>query len=81
MAVRPRSSGWKLPARPARRVERRMYVTKAITGIYISGELMSSRGGRKYVSACPLEFVRCPPVRDHGLCRQGNSTRPSLLRT
>ena len=47
VAVRPMTSGWKAPLSPASSVERRMYVTKAMTGMYMSGELMSSRGGRK----------------------------------
>ncbi len=46
VAVYPSSSGWKAPLRPANRVDRRIYVTSAIVGMYMSGELMSSRGGR-----------------------------------
>ena len=47
VAVRPITSGWKAPRRPANSVERRMYVTNAMTGMYMSGEFRSSRGGRK----------------------------------
>ena len=45
--MEPNSSGLKLPRSPARMVERRIYVTKAMTGMYRSGEFRSSLGGRK----------------------------------
>ena len=47
VAVKPMTSGWNAPRRPASSVERSIYVTKAMTGMYMSGELRSSRGGRK----------------------------------
>ena len=47
VAVRPMTSGWNAPRRPANSVERSMYVTNAMTGMYMSGEFRSSRGGRK----------------------------------
>lgn len=46
VVIDPSSSGWKLPRMPARTVDRRIYVTMAMAGIYMSGELRSSRGGR-----------------------------------
>lgn len=46
VAMDPRRPGSKLPLRPARTADRRTYVTIAITGMYMSGEFMSSRGGR-----------------------------------
>lgn len=53
--IEPNSSGLKLPRSPARMVERSMYVTNAMTGMYMSGEFRSSRGGRKMdvYSTCP----------------------------
>ncbi len=77
VAVKPRSSGWNAPRRPASSVLRSMYVTNAMTGMYMSGELRSSRGGRK--PSRPSGEMRC--WRDQGLCRQGKSTRASLERT
>ena len=52
VVIEPSNSGWKLPLSPARTVESRMYVTKAIAGMYMSGELISSRGGRKIEVYC-----------------------------
>lgn len=46
VAVYPSNSGWKAPRRPARSVESKMYVTRAMVGMYMSGEFTSSRGGR-----------------------------------
>lgn len=46
VAVYPSSSGWNAPRSPAKSVESRMYVTSAMVGMYMSGELTSSRGGR-----------------------------------
>ena len=74
--IEPNSSGLKLPRSPARMVERSMYVTNAMTGMYMSGELRSSRGGRNrdvYCAcpACPLAnavvVLSRPCWRDQGL--------------
>ena len=44
VAVIPIKSGRNSPRRPAKRVERSIYVTRAIRGMYMSGALMSSLG-------------------------------------
>src|SRR2546421_11662464 len=87
-AIEPSSSGWKLPFRPARTVESRMYVMKAMIGMYMSGEFRSSRGGRKMEAYCccwPLGPVEDAAIRaccrDHGLCLHGNKTSSSLRKT
>lgn len=88
--IEPSNSGLKLPRRPARMVERRMYVTNAMTGMYMSGEFKSSRGGRKmdvywaWPAGPPAEVVGAfnrACWRDQGLCRHGNRTSRSLERT
>ncbi len=74
----PNSSGWNWPFSPEMRACRKMYVTSDMTGMYMSGLLMSSRGGR-YQASCPDGPVACRLV--HGLCRQGKRTRNSLFIT
>lgn len=78
VAVNPSNSGLNAPCKPAIIVESRMYVTRAINGMYISGLLRSSLGGRNHPS-WPLGPIDC--LRDQGLCLQGNRTRKSLLTT
>lgn len=48
----PSSSGLNVPLTPARTVERRMYVISDMIGIYMSGELMSSLGGKYMCEYC-----------------------------
>lgn len=48
----PRSSGLNVPLTPARTVESKMYVMSDMIGMYISGELISSRGGRYRCEYC-----------------------------
>ena len=62
VVIEPRSSGWKLPRRPASTAESRMYVTTAMVGMYKSGELISSRGGRKIEEYCCCEIWPLGPV-------------------
>lgn len=46
VAVNPSNSGLNVPLIPAKRVLRSINVTKAIAGMYMSGLLTSSLGGR-----------------------------------
>ena len=59
-----------------------MYVTSAMVGMYMSGLLGSSRGGRYSVEpAAAAGSAECRCCRDHGLCHQGNRMMRSLERT
>jgi len=73
VVVAPRSSGWKFPRKPASIEESRMYVTSAITGMYMSGELRSSRGGRNIDEYC------CHNDRDVGIVHNSWSKTPVVL--
>ena len=84
--VMPSNWGSKVPFKPAMRVESRMYVTKAMSGMYMSGALISSRGGAKVgpeEDAEEEELGECEEevVRDQGRWRQGKMTRRVLRRT
>lgn len=46
VVIEPSSSGLKVPLIPANTVESKIYVIRDMIGIYMSGELRSSRGGR-----------------------------------
>jgi hypothetical protein len=71
----------KAPRKPAIKVESRMYVTKAMVGIYMSGELTSSRGGWYNNAAEAAASGACRCWRDHGRCHHGMRTMRSLVRT
>ena len=71
------------------RTDKRIYVTNAMTGMYISGEFRSSRGGKNIDEYCcwviwpfgPADAAMRACWRDQGLCRQGKRTSASLLST
>jgi hypothetical protein len=50
-------------------------------GMYMSGLLISSLGGRKEAVLPEPEASLCEIWRDQGLCRHGKRTRTSFLRT
>lgn len=52
VAMLPRISGVNVPLMPASTVDSRMYVIKDMIGIYMSGELRSSLGGRYIWEYC-----------------------------
>lgn len=52
VVIEPSSSGWNFPRSPASTVESSMYVIRAMMGMYMSGEFMSSRGGRYMEEYC-----------------------------
>lgn len=50
VVIDPSISGLNVPLIPASTVDSRMYVIKDMMGMYMSGELRSSRGGRYIVA-------------------------------
>jgi len=70
------------PSRPSARFDRPAVAlpSSAMTGMYMSGLLMSSRGGRNMGPDCPLVAMGCC-WRDQGRWRQGKRTMKSLLTT
>lgn len=50
VVIEPRISGLKVPLIPANTVDSRIYVINDMMGMYMSGELRSSRGGRYIVA-------------------------------
>jgi len=51
----PNISGLNVPLMPARTVESKMYVMRDMMGMYMSGELRSSLGGRYMLEYCGAE--------------------------
>lgn len=89
VVILPKISGLNVPLIPAKTVESNMYVMSDIIGMYMSGELRSSRGGRYMLEYCreapgpsapgPEFNLACCLV--HGLCLHGNSTSSSFRTT